>query len=108
MRAVKWYLKFLAVTLTMAMVLPCAGFEPARDNTGVTTASGTVEKQGVTTYMYGTHVFLDDNGKTLYALRSDAVDLDRHVGRKATLKGNPVKGYPVESGPPYLDVKYIE
>ncbi len=108
MRAVKWYLRFLAVILSLVIVLPCAGFERVPGNTGEITASGTVKKQGVTTYMYGTHVLVDDHGKTLYALRSGNIDLDAHVGRKVTVKGNLVEGYPVDFGPPYLDVKYIE
>jgi hypothetical protein len=108
MRADKRYLKFLVVILMLAMVLPCAGFGAGSDSPGEITASGTVRKQGISTYMYGTHVLLDDNGKTLYALRSDSVDLDRYIGRKVTVKGDLVKGYPVDFGPRYLNVKYIE
>jgi hypothetical protein len=39
------------------------------------TAIGIIKKQGLTTYMYGTHILEDDNGKTLYALKSDSIKL---------------------------------
>lgn len=108
MRANTRYLKFLVIILTMITVFPCAGFGATPGKPGEITASGVVKKQGVTAYMYGTHVLLDDDGKTLYALKSDSVDLDRHTGRKATIRGVLVKGYPLDSGPQYLDVISIE
>lgn len=108
MRTPKKYLKLLAIVLTMVMGLPFAGFGASPRNPGEIAASGTIKKQGMTTYMYGTHVLLDDKGKTLYALRSDSVDLDRYIGRKVTVKGSLVKGYPVDFGPDYLDVKSME
>jgi len=108
MHANKGYLKFLVIILILVTVLPCAGFGASSGTTGEITASGTVRKQGITTYMYGTHVLLDGNGKTLYALRSDSIELDKYVDRKVTVKGDLVKGYPVGFGPEYLEVKAIE
>ena len=108
MRANKRSLKFLVVILILVTVLPCTGFGASSGNSGEITASGIVRKQGFTTYMYGTHVLLDDNGKTLYAIRSDSVDLDKNIDRKVTVKGDLVKGYPVDFGPQYLNVKSIE
>lgn len=102
----KGYLKFVPVLL-MVFLLPCAclggNARPAE-----ITAVGTVQKQGITTYMYGTHVLKDESGKTLYALTSDRVDLDRYVGRKVTVRGDLVGGYPVDGGPPYLRVAAVE
>lgn len=71
-------------------------------------ATGTIQKQGITTYMYGTHVLLDDKGKTLYALKSKTVRLDKYIGKKVTVTGDLVEGYPVDFGPDYLDVKEIK
>lgn len=108
MCADKRSLKLLVIMLIMVLGLPCAGFGAGTADHGEITASGTIQKQGFTTYMYGTHVLLDDKGKTLYALRSNSVDLDRYVDRKVTLKGSLVPGYPVDFGPDYLDVKSVE
>ncbi len=58
--------------------------------------------------MYGTHILLDDSGKTLYALKSDTINLDNFNNKKATVKGDLVEGYPVDGGPDYLNVKSVE
>ncbi|MCJ7812770.1 hypothetical protein MUP95_05555 [bacterium] len=71
------------------------------------TASGIIKKQGMTGYMYGTHVLKNDNGITLYALRSNNIDLDDYIDLKETVKGDLIDGYPVDGGPDYLDVKLI-
>jgi hypothetical protein len=108
MYANRMYLKVLAIILTVVIVLPFASFGADSKNPEEVIARGTIQKQGITTYMYGTHVLLDDNGRTLYALRSDSIDLNKYVNRKVTVKGYLVNGYPVDSGPNYLNVKFIE
>jgi len=65
---------------------------------------GIVKKQGMTSYMYGTHVLVNENGRTLHALKSDRINLDSYVGKKVTVSGELVPGYPVENGPNYLHV----
>jgi hypothetical protein len=92
----------------MVIALPFSSFGKDSSNPGEITASGTIKERGVTTYMYGTHVLLDDNGRTLYALSSKNIDLGKYIGRKVTVKGYLVKGYPVDSGPDFLTVKFIE
>lgn len=72
------------------------------------TAVGTLRKQGATPYQYGTHVLKDDAGNTLYALRSSSVLLNDYVDTKVIVKGDPVLGYPLDSGPDYIDVRLIE
>jgi hypothetical protein len=52
MHANKGYLKLLVIILILVTVLPCAGFGASSGTTGEITASGTVRKQGITTYMY--------------------------------------------------------
>lgn len=108
MRANKRCSRLMVIIWVLVIVLPFASFGASSASPGEITISGTIKKQGITTYMYGTHVLLDDNGKTLYALRSESVDLDRFIGRKVAVKGGLVKGYPVDFGPRYLDVKSIE
>ena len=68
------------------------------------TASGTVRRRGFTSYMYGTHLLVDRRGHTLYALKSDSIRLDRYIGKEVTVSGKLVEGYPLEGGPPFLNV----
>jgi hypothetical protein len=69
---------------------------------------GILERQGITTYQYGTHVLLDTAGKTLYALKSESLQLDLYIGKKVELKGKLVEDYPVDGGPSYLEVIRIK
>ena len=102
------YWKVLAIILIVVIVLPVGSFGADSKNPGEVTATGFIKKQGITTYMYGTHVLLDDNGQTLYALRSNTIDLNKYINRKVTVRGSLVNGYPIDSGPNYLNVKVIE
>ena len=70
----------------------------------VVTSTGIIKKQGMTSYMYGTHVLVNENGRTLYALKSDRIGLDLYVGKKVVVSGELIPGYPVENGPNYLNV----
>ncbi len=69
---------------------------------------GTLLPQGTTSYQYGTFILVDENGKTVYALKSDAVQLLNYKGKKVSLTGMLIEGYPIEGGPPYLDVLTVE
>lgn len=69
-------------------------------------AEGTIKEQGITGYMYGDYVLLDDQGKTQYALRSSTVELGNYVGQRVQLSGSRIPGYPVDGGPDYLDVTW--
>ena len=71
------------------------------------TATGIVQKQGITTYMYGTHVLLDDKGKTLYALVSKTINLESYINHTVTVHGILVNGYPIDGGPRLLDVQSV-
>lgn len=75
---------------------------------GSTKSSGGMQVQGMSTYMYGTHILTDNAGKTLYALRSKTVDLDKYNNKNVEIKGNKIKGYPVDGGPEYLDVSCVK
>ncbi len=71
------------------------------------TASGIIQEQGVTTYQYGTHVLLDMQGNTQYALKSNIIKLNNYIGKKVTVQGVPVDGYPIEGGPEFMEVVTI-
>jgi hypothetical protein len=104
----RMYLKVFAIILALVIILPFAGYGTNPSKAGEITATGFLKKQGITTYMYGTHVLLDDSGRTLYALRSDTIDLNKYINRQVRVRGYLVQGYPLESGPNYLNVKSIE
>ncbi len=66
---------------------------------------GLLKKQTPTTYMFGTHTIL--NRDKIYALRSSTINLDHYVNQTVTIKGNKIKGYPVDGGAEYIDVKEV-
>ncbi len=81
----------------------CAGDAASRP-----TATGRLEEAGITTFQYGTHLLVSEDGSTLlWALRSGGPDLDEWIGRMVTVTGVEVSGYPVENGPPYMEVTGI-
>jgi hypothetical protein len=65
---------------------------------GTVELSGTLAKQGITTYMYGSHVMSG------YALKSNTIDLDDYLNKSITIVGKKIEGYPVDGGPDYLEV----
>jgi hypothetical protein len=121
LRSVNYFI--VSVLLLMSIISNARAIEPSRDLTSPTlkptlpifetprvkaTSIGIIKGHGTTSYMYGTHVLVNDNGNTLYALRSNNIDLDRHVGRKVKVSGYLIKGYPIDGGPDFLDVESIE
>lgn len=71
---------------------------PCDNISGLCEITGTLQKQGITYYMYGTHVISG------YALRSDLVSLDDFINRNVTITGYKIDGYPVDGGPVYIEV----
>ena len=71
---------------------------PCDNISGLCEITGTLQKQGVTYYMYGTHIISG------YALRSDLVNLDEFINRNVTIIGYKIDGYPVDGGPVYIEV----
>lgn len=69
--------------------------------------SGTIEPVGMTTWQYGSHTISEEDGK-LYALRSSEVKLQDYEGKKVTIKGEKIEGYPVENGPEFIEVTEIK
>lgn len=68
-------LAVLAVTV-VALTSPAMAQESV-------TATGAMEKLGITTYQYGTHAVTDKALGAFYGLSSDAVDLDAYTGQRA-------------------------
>ena len=72
--------------------------DPCDNISGLCEIMGTIKKQGITSYMYGTHVISG------YALRSDLISLDDFIDRNVTIIGYKIEGYPVDGGPVYIEV----
>jgi hypothetical protein len=71
-------------------------------------AQGIVQRQGITFYQYGSHVLADLRGETRFALQSaDPALLDRVIGRHVRVSGRLMLGYPVDMGPPLIDVQDV-
>lgn len=97
--------KILILSLFVAVISGCSPLKDANHN-GSVTASGTIQKLGMTTFQYGTHLLKADN-KT-YALKSGSINLDTYLDRKVKIKGRKVKGYPIDGGPELVDVTLVE
>ncbi|RZL34152.1 MAG: hypothetical protein EOO96_10780 [Pedobacter sp.] len=68
--------------------------------------TGTIEKIGMTTFQYGTHIIKTEDKS--YALKSERINLDEFLNKKVTVKGEKVKGYPLSGGPEFLDVSLVK
>lgn len=97
-----------SAALCACFIVSCAGGpEEKKDGEGEYDVSvrGKVERLEMTVWMYGTHGLVDPvTGEILYALTSDSVVLECYEESVITVKGNLVEGYPVDTGPPYLEV----
>jgi starvation-inducible outer membrane lipoprotein len=92
------------VAMTLALTAPALAQESV-------TATGAMERLGITTYQYGTHSVTDKASGTFYVLSSDVVDLDAYAGQRVTVYGTLVPGYEygqVEGRPPLVDVTWVE
>ena len=107
MKTKRFCIALMIIVMVMTLVA-CGSKEEVSESYGVT-ATGTIKRAETTTYMYGTHILVDANGKTLYALKSDKIDLDEYAEvTNVTVKGDLISGYPVKGGPEYLEVKKVE
>ena len=107
-KKILFYMKtiFFILTLFFGLLTSC---DMKRTNSQKETNSfefqGLLERQSMTSYQYGTHVI--SNGGQTYALQSSAVDLNSYVGKKVTIKGNKISGYPLENGPEFIEVTSV-
>ncbi|WP_316738987.1 hypothetical protein [Pedobacter aquatilis] len=94
----------LILSLVATVLFGCTSFKDSNTKTHVT-ATGTIQKLGMSTFQYGTHV-LKTADKT-YALKS-TFSLDPYLDKTVTIKGKKVKGYPLEGGPELVDVTLVK
>ena len=96
--------RILFLSLFVAVISSCTSMKDSNTAKHLT-ATGTVEKSGMTTYQYGTHVLKTDD-KT-FALKA-SFDLDPYINKKVTIKGKKVSGYPLSGGPELVDVTLVK
>jgi len=75
--------KLVILSLFVASMSGCTSFKDS-NNAKHITATGKIQKIGMTTYQYGTHLLKGDQ-KT-YALKSGSINLDLYLDRTVTLK----------------------
>ncbi|WP_293783070.1 hypothetical protein [uncultured Pedobacter sp.] len=97
--------KILGLALFIAVISGCSSIKDTKDTTSVT-ASGTIQKLGMSTFQYGTHLL--KAGNKTYALKSATVNLDTYLDKKVTVKGKKVEGYPIDGGPELVDVTLVK
>ena len=101
-------MKRLAVLAVMVAAVALAAPALAQESM---TATGAMEKLGITTYQYGAHGVTDGTSGVFYVLSSDVVDLDAYTGQRVAVYGTLAPGYEygqVEGGPPMVDVTWVE
>lgn len=76
--------------------------EKKNGNSNSVEITGTLQKQGITTYQYGSHVMAG------YALQSSTVNLDDYVNQNVTVTGYKIEGYPIDGGPDFIEVETIQ
>lgn len=94
---------FFATSVLLLFFMATCSSTTQKDTMEVT---GIIEPQGITSYQYGTHTI--SKGDVFYALRSDTIDLDQHLGKEVTIIAEKIEGYPLEGGPEYLLVLKIK
>ena len=97
---------FTAIYLISSCVSPKRAGDRSRSE--LRTVKGRVEAAQVTSFMYGSHILYDDSGERMYALTSNTVKLSQFEGQNIQLRGKLKEGYPVDNGPPYLEVISVE
>ena len=94
---------WLLISLSLLVSLSCSLSESQYD----IETEGVIEELGASYWMYGTHVLKQDD-QILYALRSSDIELELYEESTVIILGNLIEGYPLEGGPPYVDVKKIK
>ncbi len=99
MKAIK---SILFVFLILVSAISCNKEDVNEPNPNHLEITGILVRQGITTYMYGTHVLSG------YALRSSGIDLYDYEDQTVSIIGYKVEGYPVDFGPEYIEVVEIK
>lgn len=69
---------------------------------------GIIENPQVTAWQYGTHVLVSEDDSIMFALKSSAISLDDYIDEEVEIYGRLIAGYPVDTGPEYIEVITID
>ncbi len=72
------------------------------------TFEGRLHPAGVTSYMYGSHVLVTRDGRFAVRPASPDVTLKDYEGKNVTVRAMQVDRYPVDGGPPLIEVREIK
>ena len=73
-----------------------------------TIVNGIIKPLGISTFQYGSHVLIGSNDQILFVLRSETVELDQFIDQNVEIGVERIKGYPVDGGPIFMEVKWIK
>jgi len=96
--------KIVVLSLFVAVFSGCTSFKDSNTSKHVT-VTGKIQKIGMTTYQYGTHII---KGEKTYALKGGSINLDLYLDKQVTIKGTKVKGYPLAGGPEFVEVTLVK
>lgn len=99
-------MKFLISFASAALFFMATNCDNKTSNQNSMEVTGIIEPIGMTTWQYGSHTISTE--EEFYALKSEKIDLTKFDGKRVTMKGIKVEGYPVDNGPVFIDVQEIK
>ena len=99
--------KLLFLILTCIALTACSSTDAIERESHSFNYAGVIEPIEMSIWQYGTHT-LTTNGGDLYAVKSDTIDLNEYNNKSVQVEGEVIEGYPVDSGPEFLDIKSIQ
>ncbi len=94
-------MKYFLPILMAICILGCSKEQPSQGDE-LLILQGVIEKQGITFYQYGSHVLVGEG--EVFALTNEKINMDFFVGNEVEIRGEFIKGYPVDGGPMYVKV----
>ena len=74
----------------------------------MTEEKGFIKKAGITSFNYGTHVLVSEDGDIKYALESRLIDLSEHTAGEVRVTGKLNPDYPLDGGPELIMVSEVK
>ena len=96
---------FILMMIFTALILSSCDLLESEESAS---AAGKLSKLDGSPWMYGTHIISDNESYAKYALKSSKINLDNYDGKTVIVFGTKVKGYPVDSGPDYMEVTRVQ
>lgn len=97
------YLSHISLAFMLVFSIACGS---SNHNNEPKEYKGTIEATGITAYQYGSHRLITDT--ETFALKSDNIDLSQYEGQKVIIKAKKIEGYPIDTGPVYLNVNSVK